>query len=156
MPRLDRLPELNRNALLTFPAPVNDSAPYTPMRAPLSASRLALVTTAGLHVRGDRPFASGDQTYRVIASSTAPADILQSHSSIGFDRVPIQRDLNVTFPIDRACELVERGEVGSLATNYYSFMGAQRDAKRIQEETAPEVARALLADGVDIVLLTPT
>lgn len=28
MPRLDRLPQINRNNLLTFPARVNDTAPF--------------------------------------------------------------------------------------------------------------------------------
>jgi D-proline reductase (dithiol) PrdB len=156
MPRLDRLPELNRNALLTFPAPVNDSAPFTPMKRPLSEARVAIVTSAGLHLREDQPFVSGDQSYRVIPSGVSQAEILQSHSSIGFDRVPAQRDLNVTFPIDRLRELVDRGEIGSLAANFYSFMGAQRAATQIEAETGPEVARRLLDDGVDVVLLTPT
>jgi D-proline reductase (dithiol) PrdB len=79
MPRLDRLPELNRNALLSFPAPVNETAPYVHLSKPLRECRVALVTTAGLHVRGDIPFASGDQSYRVIPSTTPSNEILQSH-----------------------------------------------------------------------------
>jgi hypothetical protein len=35
-------------------------------------------------------------------------------------------------------------------------MGAQRDLKRIQEETGPEVGRRLRDEGVDIALITPT
>ena len=30
MPRLDRLPEINRNNLLMLPVQVNDGAPFTP------------------------------------------------------------------------------------------------------------------------------
>jgi D-proline reductase (dithiol) PrdB len=156
VPRLDRLPEINRNALLTFPAPVNESAPFTPLTKPLAACRVAIVTTAGLHQRNDAPFVGGDQTYRVIPSATPARDILQSHSSIGFDRVPVQQDLNVTFPIDRLRELVDRGEIRSLGENCFSFMGAQRAATTIESETAPEVAKLLLDDAVDVVLLTPT
>ena len=62
MPRLDRLPQINRSTLLTFPAQVNDTAPFVALGKPLSACRLAIVTTAGLHRRGDRPFGPGDQT----------------------------------------------------------------------------------------------
>jgi len=62
MPRLDRLPETNRNALLTLPVPEYDSTPYTVLAKPLALCRLALVTTAGLHLRGERPFTSGDHT----------------------------------------------------------------------------------------------
>ena len=156
MPRLDRLPEINRNTLLTFPAPVNETAPCTPVRKPLAECRVALVTTAGLHLRGDKPFVPGDPSYRVIPMISEQGDILQSHSSIGFDRVPVQQDLNVTLPLDRFRELLEQKAIGSLASNAYSFMGAQRDAGRIEQETGPEVARLLLDDGVDAVFMTPT
>ena len=160
MPRLDSLPAINRNALLTFPAQINETTPWTPPRKPLSRSRLALVTTAGLHSRDDRPFesktGSGDYSFRSFPSSTPAAELLQSHASIGFDRTGIQRDLNVAFPLDRVRELAERGAVGGLAPSYYSFIGALRDPSGVQRETGPEVARRLLADGVEVVLITGT
>jgi D-proline reductase (dithiol) PrdB len=156
MPRLDRLPTLNRNNLLAFPAQVNDGAPFVVPGKPLSAMRIAIVTTAGLHRRGDRPFSPGEEGYRVIPADTPAREILQSHTSLGFDRLPIMRDLNVTFPIDRLRELAARGEVGALGPNNYSFMGALRGAPRIEAETGPEVARRLRDDGVDAVVMTPT
>ena len=156
MPRLDRLPPLNRNNLLMLPVQVNDTAPFTRPAVPLTACRLAIVTTAGLHRRADRPFGPGEQTYRVIPSDTPAADIVQSHTSLGFDRVPTMRDLNISFPVDRLRELVARGELGGSAPHHYSFMGAQRDLTRIQEETGPEVGRRLRDEGVEVALITPT
>lgn len=156
MPRLDRLPQINRNTLITFPAQVNDTSPHTLLAKPLAACRVALVTTAGLHPRGDRPFGPGDSSYRVIPSGTPTADILQSHTSLGFDRVPFMRDINISFPIDRLRELVARGEVGEVAPNCYSVMGALRDVARLDSETGPELGRRLRAEGVDAVLITPT
>ena len=156
MPRLDRLPQLNRNNLVTFPAQVNDTAPFVAPVKPLAACRLAIVTTAGLHRRGDRPFAPGEQTYRVIPSDTPAAEILQSHTSLGFDRTAIMRDLNVTFPLDRVRELVTRGALGGLAPHHYSFMGALREASRIEAETGPEVGRRLRDEGADVAFITPT
>jgi D-proline reductase (dithiol) PrdB len=117
---------------------------------------VALVTSAGVHLRGDRPFASGDESFRVIPSATPASLITQSHSSVGFDRSAFIRDVNISFPIERLRELAERGEIGSLATDFYSFMGAVRSPRRMERETGPEVAGRLLADGVEIVLLTPT
>jgi hypothetical protein len=35
-------------------------------------------------------------------------------------------------------------------------MGAQRELRRIQEETGPEVGRRLRDEGVDAALITPT
>jgi len=156
MPRLDRLPDANRKTLVDFPSQVNEAAPFTRLARPLRDSTLALVTTAGLHRRGDKPFAPGEQGYRVIAAGTPAAEILQSHTSLGYDRVPIIRDLNVTFPIDRAQELVTRGELGALAPYHYSFMGALRDTAKVDGETGPEVGRRLREDGVDAALITPT
>jgi D-proline reductase (dithiol) PrdB len=93
----------------------------------------------------------------VIPADTPPSEIVQSHASIGFDRTAFQRDINVVFPVDRVREFVERGEVGSLSPTYFSFMGAQRPPyDRLLQETAPEVARRLRANGVEVVFLTGT
>ena len=156
MPKLEQLSEVQHKMLLMFPCADHDDAPWTPLQRPLSESRLALVTSAGLHLRGDQPFVGNEQSYRVIPRSASPADIVQSHVSIGFDHVGIYRDINVTWPVDRLQELVDQGVVGSLSDNNYSFMGALRDPGRIIEETGPEVAQRLLDDGVDVALLTPT
>jgi D-proline reductase (dithiol) PrdB len=157
MPRLDRLPELQRKSSLAHPCLLNDAAPWTRLTRPLSESRLALVTTAGIHVRGDRPFTGGDQSFRAISADTPPSEIVQSHASIGFDRTAFQRDVNVVFPVDRLREFVSRGEVGSVGQTFFSFMGAQRPPyDRLLEETGPEVARRLLADEVEVVFLTGT
>ena len=156
MPRLDRLSPANRNNLLTFPAQLNESVPFVALAKPLSACRVAIVTTAGLHRRSDRPFGPGEQTARAIPADTAASEIVQSHTSLGFDRVAIMRDLNVTFPIDRLRELVARGELGGLGPNNYSVMGALRDTARIEAETGPDLARRLRVVGTDAVLITPT
>ena len=103
MPRLEHLPERARNTILTFPAQVNTETPWTPLRRPLSQARVALVTTAGLHLKGDMPFVTDhetpDQSYRRLPSDAPSTEIVQSHTSIGFDRTGIQRDLNVTYPV---------------------------------------------------------
>ena len=161
MPKLSALSEIQRKSMLMYPCVEHDDTPWTPMARPLSESKVGLVTTAGLHVRGDEPFKTdhkggGDTSFRVIPRSTVAKDILQSHTSIGFDHTGIYRDINVTFPIDRLPELVDQGKIGSLSDNYYSFMGALRDVTGIIEETGPEVARRLKDEGVEVVLLTPT
>jgi D-proline reductase (dithiol) PrdB len=156
MPRLDRLPEGNRKNLLAVAVQVNETTPFVVPGKPVTACRLAIVTTAGLHRRGDRPFGPGDQSYRVIAGDTPTVDIVQSHTSLGFDRVPIMRDVNISFPVDRLRELVARGALGGLAPSHYSFMGAQRELTRIDGETGPEVGRRLREEGADLAFITPT
>jgi D-proline reductase (dithiol) PrdB len=156
MPRLEDLTEVARQGHLNFPAFEHDDSPFVPLTKPLSEAKIGLVTTAGLQVRGDVPFVNNDQSFRVIPSDTPARDILQSHTSIGFDRTAFIRDINISFPVDRLNELVEQGVIGSLSKNYYSFMGALRNPKQVEEETGPEVARLLMAEGVDAVFLTPT
>ena len=156
MPRIQDLSEVQRQTVLNFACFEHDDAPFVPLRKPLRSVKLALVTTAGLHLRGDQPFGSGDQSYRVIPSDTHAKDILQSHTSIGFDRTPFYRDINISFPVDRLRELVERGVLGACSKNYYSFTGAQTAPSQIAEQTGPAVGRLLLEEGVDAVFLTPT
>ena len=155
MPRLERLPEGNRKNLLNLPIQVNETAPFVRLATPLAACRVAIVTTAGLHHRGDQPFGPGEQGYRAIPADTPAADIVQSHTSIGFDRVAIMRDLNITFPIDRLRELASQGAL-ALSANNYSFMGALRDTGRLENETGPELARRLADEGTAVALITPT
>ena len=160
MPRLAILSAVQRRMLEFFPCMEFDDTPWTPLDKPLSEARVAIVTTAGLHLRADQPFnrdhPGGESTYRIIPGNAGPADIVQSHFSIGFDRTAIYRDLNITFPIDRMRELAARGVIGGLAPNHYSFMGALRDCTVIAEQTGPEVAQRLQSEGVDLVFLTPT
>ena len=58
--------------------------------------------------------------------------------------------------MDRVRELAERGVIGAVAPNHYSFMGALRDCTVVAEQTGPEAAQRLKSEGVDLVLLTPT
>ena len=160
MPRLEILSEVQRRMLEFFPCMESDDVPWTPLAKSLADSTVAIVTTAGLHLRDDQPFnrdhPGGESTYRIIPSDSDTADIVQSHFSIGFDRTAIYRDINITFPIDRMRELAEQGKIGNVAPNHYSFMGALRDCTIVAEQTGPEVAQRLKDEGVNLVFLTPT
>lgn len=120
---------------------------------PLSRCRIAIVTTAGLHRKGDRPFGPSATDYRIIPGETPAADLIMSHQSVNFDRTGFQEDHNVVLPIDRLNELARRGIIGSVAAYHYSFMGATQIRKL--EPKARELAGLLKQDGVDAVLLTP-
>ena len=155
MPRLDQLGEIQRNHVLMFPCMEFNDTPWTPWTKKLSESKVAMVSTAGLHLRGDQPFVGGDQTYRVIPSSAKANDIIMSHTSIGWDHTGFYRDLNLAFPMDRLKELDQQSVIGSLAKDYYSFMGAQQEPVKILEETGPDVARRMKAEGIDAVFMVP-
>ena len=119
----------------------------------LAQRRVAIVASAGLVVRGEKPFRGGDADFRVIPSSTRPDQLLHSHISINLDRTGFQEDWNVVFPLDRLNELAEDGAIGSVAATHYSFMGAT-DPK-LMPEHAKTVAGRLKQDRIDAVLLSP-
>ena len=87
---------------------------------PLSQRRVAIVSSAGLVVRGENPFRGRDADYRVIPSDTKPEDLLISHISINFDRTGFQEDWNVVFPLDRLRELAAVSAIGGVASTHYS------------------------------------
>lgn len=155
MPRLAGLPPKMQAVLRAQPVAEYDSSPDAgPVT--LASARVALVTSAGLHGRGDEPFVREDPGFRVISSEVAARDIVQSHTSIGFDRTAMQRDINVVFPIDRLRELEAEGVIGERAPRFLSFMGAQHDPEPALASSAAGAAEELLRDRVDVVLLTPT
>ena len=121
--RLSDMPDVEANHLRRIECPTYDDTPLLPGK-PLAQRRVAIISTAGLHKRADRPFRPGDGSYRVIPAETAAGELVMSHISVNFDRTGFQQDLNVVFPIDRLRELVADRVVGSMASVHYSFMGA--------------------------------
>jgi D-proline reductase (dithiol) PrdB len=138
------------------PVPVNDDVPWTAPATPVSDGTLALVTTAGLHHRDDAPFVKYDQTYRIIDAGVREQDLLQSQSSIGFDRSLRIRDINVVFPIDRLRELAADHAVGALSGEFYSLVGAQDDSEQTARTIGAQIGPLLRRQGVRFVLITPT
>ena len=135
------------------------SIAITPLRKPLSACTVALVTTSGLSLPDQPPFDAsirmGDTSFREIPAAISPQLLEMHQRSWAFDHTGVLRDRNLAFPLDRLREMVERREIGAIAPHHYSFMGSIAGPRKLMRDTAPEVARRLLADNVDVVLLTP-
>ena len=129
--------------------------PFVRPRKPLNESRLALVTTGGVHLpdapRFDIDDPSGDPSYREI-----PTDASVLTWTHAYYRPDEGTDLDAVFPLWTMRGLVHEGMVGELNGRHFSFMGAIHDPAPLAEETAPEVARKLVGDGVDVALLTPS
>ena len=153
MVRLDKVSEEERKMLLSLPCPSFESNPWVG-GPPLRERRLAIITTAGLHMRDDRPFQlDPNDFYRVIPGDVRSNDLVMSHIAASFDRSGFQRDWNVVFPLDRLREIVRDGIIGSLADFHYSVSSAHRG----EEFKAPayEIASLLKKDKVNAVLLLP-
>jgi D-proline reductase (dithiol) PrdB len=121
----------------------------------LRESRLALVTTGGVHLpeqaRFDIDDPAGDCSYREIPASSD--DLTWTHA---YYRPDVGSDLDAVFPLWTLRRLVRDGVVGGLSERHFSFMGAIHDPTHLVERTAPEVAGKLVEDRVDVVLLTPS
>ena len=136
------------------PVPEFDDPAFHPLGKPLSEARVAIVTSAALHRQSDESFTQGDTSYRTLHRSVR--DLVLGHWSPNFDRSGFGLDLNVVYPIDRLDELEDRGVIGSVATHHYSFAGNQPDSvSEIRLDSGPACAASLIADDVDVVLLTP-
>jgi D-proline reductase (dithiol) PrdB len=152
MARLEHMPEATRTHLENLPCPAFDTTPFV-KAPPAGQRRVAIVSTAGLHRREDRPFGLGSDDYRIIPGDVAANDLVMSHVSTNFDRTGFQQDLNVLFPLDRLKDMARRGEIGSAASYHYSFMGATEPDK--MEPAARTLAKLMKDDGVNVVLLVP-
>jgi D-proline reductase (dithiol) PrdB len=152
MTRLTDLPPAQAKRLAELECPDFKKRPWVTGPA-LSRRRVAIVSSAGLVLRGEDPFRGRDPDYRVIPSETKPDELLISHISINFDRTGFQEDWNVVFPLDRLSELAAEGSIGSVAATHYSFMGATDPAP--MEPHARQLAGRLKSDQVDAVILSP-
>jgi D-proline reductase (dithiol) PrdB len=152
MARLEDIPEPTRTGVANLACPQFDTAPFV-AGPKLSERRVAIVTSAALIHRGDKPFPFGSGEYRAVPSAWNNADILISHVSINFDRTGFQRDINVVYPIDRLRDLAADGTIGSVADTHYTVMGSTDPASMV--ESADGIAAALLADRCNAVVLTP-
>ena len=137
----------------------NEESPWTRPGKPLRQSKLALVTTSGLHHRHQQPFnmkdSDGDPSFRVLDGTTIRGDFEITHDY--YDHADARKDLNIIFPLERLQELVDEGAIGDLAASHYSFMGhiTGEHIETLTRDTARAVADRLKADQVDLVLLTP-
>jgi len=122
---------------------------------PREKSRVALITTGGVHLKNQAPFTpkNGDHSFRLIPRNTLHSELTVTHGH--YDETDVRADVNCLLPMDRLEELVAEGYVDSAASSHISFMGYIPDVGPLVNETAPEAAQILLEDGVDIAILTP-
>ena len=131
-----------------------DDVPFTQLSKPLAEARVALISTAGLHLDDQPPFdrdtPSGDCSFRRIR-----ADDDLSRVRVWWDREQQQaanQDLASAFPL----ALLRECAIGSVAATHYSFSGAIPDPRPLVESTAPMVAAELRDDAVEAMLIAPS
>jgi D-proline reductase (dithiol) PrdB len=139
-----------------------DSIPWTPLRKPLDQCKVALVSSAGVALKADRPFDQegerrnpwwGDPTYRLIPRGAQAQDVRLYHLHI--DTAYGEQDLNCVMPLERLDELAAEGVIGEVAATHYSFMGYLLRPEEFLRTSVPAMIERMRAEGVDVALLVP-
>jgi D-proline reductase (dithiol) PrdB len=127
---------------------------WAPLRRPLAESRVALVASGGIYAHGQVAFHHrDDDSLRVIETDVETSALRTSH--FAYDQTAAREDPNVVFPIDPLRRAVARGRLGGLGPHAYTCMGGIYSARKVRERLAPEIARRVVEDQVDFVLLVP-
>ena len=120
--------------------------PWTPLDKPLNRCTVALISSAGIALKTDKPFDQeierqnpwfSDPSFRVIPRGTTAQDILVYHLHINPEF--IQQDINCVLPVQRLAQLEAGGEIGRVAPSHYSFIGCQPE--RLLGESVPAIIR---------------
>ncbi len=143
----------------SYPWRVIDPVPASGLARPVSSSRVAVVSSAGLVVPGEPPFdpevRGGDYSYRIIPADVEVQSLEEHHRSDAFDHSGIEADRNLAVPLDRLREMAAKGQIGSVAPRHISLMGSITAPGRLVKRTLPQVADVLCADRVDVALMIP-
>lgn len=127
--------------------------PWAPLRTPLARLTLGLLSTSGAYAVGQCAYHyKDDASIREIDATTPRESLRFSHITENY-LVDPRRDPDCILPLGTLQRLVRRGFLGRLADSVLSCMGGVYSQRRVRDETAPAVLRALQARRVDAALL---
>ncbi len=135
--------------------------PFTPLGAPLSRARVALITTAAPFQpeAGDQgpgaPYNAGAKFYKVYSIPTASVpDLRISH--VGYDRLhTTAEDINTYLPLARMKEAAAAGRIASLGERVHGAP-TNRSHRVTLETDVPEILRLCREDRVAAAVLVPS
>lgn len=131
-----------------------DSPVIAEVKKPLNKSRIAFITTSGVHLKEDLPFdTNGDYSYRTIPKDVDFKDLTITHTH--YDTTEAMKDKNVVFPLEILQKLSEEKYIKDISPRHFSFMGYIPEIEKLINISSKEIADKLVEDNVDIVLLSP-
>ncbi len=132
--------------------------PFTPPTKPLSACRVAIVTTAARYrpEAGDQgpdaPYNAAAKFYRVYSGDIArDHDLRISHVGIDRDHTTGE-DPGTYFPLPALRRAAAAGRIGEVAPRFFGAP-TNRSQRVTLEVDCPEIVAGCVADGVDAALL---
>lgn len=144
--------------------PGEDHPVWSPPRKRLAETSVALLTSAGLFVRGRQPPFDvererreptwGDPSWRRLPREVLPGGLGMTHLHLNHN--DILADSNVALPMDVLDDLVAEGIAGGATPEHVSVMGFQeRSLDAWRDATAPAIVSFLKRAGADAVVLAP-
>ena len=136
--------------------------PWMPLSRPLEESTVAMISSAGLALKNDRPFDQegerlnpwwGDPSFRILPRTATGKDVNLYHLHVT-PRIAAQ-DLNTFMPLQRLNEMETQGAIGRSAAHHYSYMGYILQPHKLLNESVPAMIQSMKQDGVDLVILIP-
>jgi hypothetical protein len=135
---------------------------WAPFSKRLAEARIALLTSAGLYVRGSQAAFDldaergrpewGDPTWRPIPSSAPELGVAHLH----INDEDLLADPEIALPRRLLSELASEGVIGGAVDSHIAVMGYQdRSLRDWHSTTAPAIASHLREQGADALVLAP-
>ena len=142
-----------------YPMPAFDRVAPNPAVKDLSKAKIALVTSGGIVPKGnpdhiESSSASKFGEYDITGVTDLTAETYETAHG-GYDPVYANADADRVLPVDVMRDLEKEGVIGELHNKYYATVG-NGTAVASAKAYAAEIAKRLIADGVDAVILTST
>lgn len=146
------------------PLPDEREPVWAPFTARLGGARIAVVTSAGLHLQGSQPPFDldrerreptwGDPSHRVLPAALTSDAIAMAHLHV--NPADVLADHNVALPTDVLRDLEDEGVIAGQTGRHVSVMGYQAQGLEVwRRETAPAIVALLRDEGADGVVLAP-
>lgn len=146
------------------PLPGEEDEVWAPFEGRLADARIALVTSAGLHLDGEHPPFDvdrerreptwGDPSHRILPADAAERPLGMAHLHV--NPADVLADPDVALPARVLAGLVDDGVVGGQTDHHVSVMGYQEAGLEVwRTRTAPEIVAHLRDEGADGVVLAP-
>lgn len=137
---------------------------WAPFQKRLAESRIALLTSAGIYLKGSQPSFDlereqmhpewGDPSWRQIQAAAKSEDLGVAHLHINDE--DLLADPEIALPMHLLGELASEGVVGGAAAEHVAVMGYQdRSLRDWRDKTAPEVIAHLRSQSADGLILAP-
>ncbi|MDN7240767.1 glycine/sarcosine/betaine reductase selenoprotein B family protein [Planococcus sp. N028] len=134
-----------------------EGVPETVLTKPLKECTVALVSTAGVHLKSDLPFdvdnPAGDHTFRLIPGDADEKELTVTH--IYYDTKFAKTDPSIVFPLQQLRDMAETGDIGAVASANIGLNGGILDTQLVEQESIPQVVKLIRNENIDIVLLVP-